>query len=111
MTPHMMRIPKLLNRSIAFVIFAANQDFALAGVIWLANDAFLFHPFDERGGAIIAELEPALDVARRRLAVPDHDLDGLLVEVGALGIAHAGRIEYSAIPTFQVVLGRDRVQV
>src|SRR5258708_21133078 len=80
-------------------------------MIWLADHAFLFHPFNEGGGAIIAELQSALDIAGRCLAVPDHDLDGLLVEVGALGAAHAGRIEYGAVLALQVVLGRDRVQV
>jgi hypothetical protein len=50
--------------SIVLVVFAANQDFALAGMIRLADHAFLFHPFNERGGAIIADLQPALDIAR-----------------------------------------------
>src|SRR6266851_4790552 len=76
-------------------------------MIWLAHHAFLFHPFDEGGGAIIAELQSALDIAGRRLAVPDHDLDGLLVEVGALGAAHAGRIEYGAVLALHVVVGHE----
>src|SRR5216684_4099935 len=80
-------------------------------MIGLADDAFLFHPFNEGGGAIIAELQSALNIAGRRLAVPDHDLDCLLVEVGALGATHAGRIEYGAVLALHVVLGRHRVQV
>src|ERR1700730_9143572 len=67
--------------TIAFVFFAATQDFAFAGVVRLTNDAFLFHPLHQGGGTIIADLEPALNVARRGAAAGGHDRHRLLVAV------------------------------
>ena len=79
----------------ARVLFLANQDFALAGVIGLADDAFLLHPLHDRGGAVVADLQPALDVAGRGLLVAGDDLHRLLVEVGGVaGRAHAGGVEH-----------------
>src|SRR5262252_195421 len=62
LTPRLRRDGRR-GQSIAFVIFAANQDFALAGMIWLADDTFLLHPFHEGSGAIIPDLESTLDIA------------------------------------------------
>src|ERR1700722_1032734 len=58
------------NQSIALVFFTANQDFALSGVVGLADDAFLFHALHERSGAVVADLQAALDVAPRDLEAP-----------------------------------------
>src|SRR3984957_1173061 len=46
-----------------------RQDFALAGMVRWADDAFLFHALDERGGLVITHGEPALNVADRNLPV------------------------------------------
>ena len=59
----------------------ADQDLALSGVVGLADDAFLLHPLDQRGGAVVADRQAALDVAGGGLAVAQHDGDGLVVEV------------------------------
>ena len=48
---------------------------------------------DQAGGAIIADLQPALDIAGRSLAVAGHDLHRLLIEIATLRAAHRGRIE------------------
>src|SRR5277367_5058009 len=78
------------NQSIALVFFTANQDFALSGMVGLADDAFLFHALHQRGGPVVADLQAALDVARRGLAVARHHLDGLLIKVGAVRFAAHG---------------------
>src|SRR5438067_6497218 len=80
--------------SIAVVVLAAHQDFALAGMVRLPDDAFLFHSFHDRGGAVIADLQPALDITRGRLLVAFHDLHRLLIEVAGLAAAHAGGVEH-----------------
>src|SRR6185503_9468254 len=71
-----------------------NQDLALAGMVGLADDALVLHPLHQRGGAVVADLQPALDVAGRGLLVARHDLHGLCVEVAALRLAHAGCVEH-----------------
>src|SRR6202030_4558058 len=101
----------ILAASIVLVILAANQDFAFAGVIRLSNHAFLFHPFNERGCAIIADLQPTLDIAGRSLAVPGHAVHRLLIDIGTLGTTHSGRIKYRAAFVIEVVFGRNRVEI
>src|SRR5271154_5292436 len=79
--------------SIGIIVGALNQDFPLAGMIGLSDDAFLFHALHQRGGAVVTDLQPALDVARRSLAVARYDRHRLLVEIAAFGQAHAGCVE------------------
>src|SRR6516225_5422746 len=71
-----------------------NQDLALAGMVGLPDDAFLFHALHDGRRAIVADLEPALDVGSRGLAVALYDCNGLLKEVAAFGETHAGRVEH-----------------
>src|ERR1700687_3460405 len=97
--------------SIAFVVVAANQDFAFAGVVRLTDNAFLFHPLHQGRGAIIADLQPPLNVAWRRLAIAGHDLHGLAVEIGGLRGAHPGRIEDRAVLALDVILGGHGIEV
>src|SRR3954470_16458779 len=93
--------------SILCVFVLANQNFALSGVVGLADDALLLHPLHDRGGAIVADLQPALDVAGRGLLVAGHDLDRLLVEIGGVaGRAHARRIEDRVAVIVDFLLGR-----
>src|SRR5262249_53596060 len=70
-----------------------NQDFPLAGMIRLADDTLLLHAFHQRGGAVVANLQPPLNIAGRRLAVARHDRHGLLIKVAALARAHRGGVE------------------
>ncbi len=49
------------------------QDLALSGVVGRADDAFLLHPLHQRGGAVVADLQAALDVGGRGLLVAQHD--------------------------------------
>src|SRR5271167_3930378 len=93
-------------KSIALVLFTANQDFALSGMVGLADDAFLFHALHERGGAVVADLKAALDVARRSLAVARHHLHGLRIEVGAVLAAHGGGVEYRTVLALGILFRR-----
>ncbi len=56
-------------------------DVALAGVVGGPDDALLLHPLHDRGGAVVADLQPALDVGGRGLAVAQHHLHRLIVDV------------------------------
>src|SRR3990170_8285996 len=97
--------------SIAFVVFPANEDFALSGVIGRADAALLLHSLHDGGGAVVSDLQPALDVARGGLAVTQHDLDSLLVKLGGFAaLAHAGGVEQRAV-LFFLLIGGDRVEV
>src|SRR5207253_1147983 len=69
-----------------------DQDLALAGVVGGADDAFLLHPLDEAGGAIVADLQAALDVAGGRLAVAGDNGDRTVVEVVALPVAAEAQV-------------------
>src|SRR6516164_2825214 len=48
---------------------AFNQNFAFSGVVGLAHDPLVLHPLHDGGGPVVANLEPALDIAGRCLAV------------------------------------------
>src|SRR6202521_2135509 len=100
------------RHSIPLVLAAANQDFPLARMIRRGHDAFLFHALHDRGGAIVADLQPALDVARRRLAVAQHDLHRLLVEVGGFtGGTHRGGVEHRAVLALRAEIRRDGLEI
>src|SRR3546814_12163720 len=47
--------------------FRRHEDFALAGMIGRADQSFLLHPLDQRGGPVVADAQPALDVGCRGL--------------------------------------------
>src|SRR3984957_14645675 len=97
--------------SIGILVGAFDEDFALAGVIGLADDAFLLHALHQRGGAIVADREPALDVAGRGLAVADHDLHRLLVEIAAFAAAHGGGVEDRIAVRVLRLLGGDGFEI
>ena len=46
-----------------------DEDLALADMVGGADDALLLHALDEGGGAVVADLQAALDIARRGLLV------------------------------------------
>src|SRR3954466_3330861 len=85
--------PTQIPPSIALRVLLAHQNFALAGVVGLADHPLLFHALHERGRPVVADLQPALNVAGRGLAIAQDDLHGLLVEVAALRLTHAGAVE------------------
>ena len=60
------------------------------------DDAFLLHALDQRGGLVVADRKPPLDVARRRLAVARRDGDGAFVVVAGLVRASGGIIRPSS---------------
>src|SRR5258708_7845618 len=62
----------------------AGQDLALAGVVGGADDTLVLHPLHQRGGAVVADLQAALDVAGRGLAVAGDHGHGAVVEIVAL---------------------------
>src|SRR5215813_2083607 len=97
--------------SIALGVFFAHQDLALAGMVGLADDAFLLHALHQRGRPVVADLQPALDVAGRGLAVAQNDLHRLLVEVAAFRLTHAGRIEHGIAVLVLLVEGGDGLEV
>src|SRR3569833_411518 len=87
--------PRRLMDLIPLAAVFANEDFALAGVVRLTDDAFLLHAFHDRSRAIIADLQAALDIARRSLAIACDNLHSLLIEVGGVtGLPHAGAVKY-----------------
>src|SRR5262249_44680027 len=51
--------------SISVVVRAFNQDLPFTGVIRLADNAFLLHPFHQRGGTVVANLQTTLNIAGR----------------------------------------------
>ena len=57
------------------------EDFAFAGMIGRTDNALLLHAFDQGCGAVIADLQAALDVGGRGAPVADHHFDGLAEEV------------------------------
>src|SRR4051794_10536678 len=79
-------LPTLWRRGYSIGLF--HQDFALAGMVGLADHTFQFHPLHECRRPVVADLQPALDVAGGSLAVAGHDLHRLLVEIGAIARAH-----------------------
>ena len=58
-------------------LFLGDENFPFSGVVGLADNAFFFHPLHQGRRAVIADLQPALDVARGRLAVAFDDGDRL----------------------------------
>ena len=58
-----------------------DEDLAFSGVVGGADDAFGLHALHDRGGAVVADLEAALDIGGRGLLVAQDDGDGLLVGV------------------------------
>src|SRR5690242_18580789 len=92
-------------------LFLGDQDLALAGVVGLADDPFLLHPLHQRGGAVVADLQAALNVAGRGLAVAGNDLHRLGVEIAALRLAHAGRVEHGAVLALLAVVDRDGLEI
>src|SRR6476660_4252138 len=77
--------------------FFLDQNFALAGMVGLSDDALEFHPLHQRCGTVISDLQPALDVTGGSLAVALDDLHGLRKQVGAFARAHAGLVEHRAV--------------
>src|ERR1700721_1105344 len=79
----------------AFFFF--DQNFALSGMIGLSDDALEFHSLHQRRGAVISDLQPALNVAGGSLAVALDDRHRLREQVAAAIAAHAGGIEHRAV--------------
>src|SRR5262249_23319338 len=97
--------------SIPLGVFFADQDLALTGGVGLAHDAFLLHALHERSRPVVADLQPALDVAGRSFAVAHDHLHRLLVEVAALALAHAAGIEDRIAVLVLVVRRGDGLEV
>src|SRR3977135_3087322 len=90
--------------SITLRVLLAHENFALAGVVGLTDHPFLFHPLHQGGRPVVADLQPALNVAGRGLAVAQDHLHRLLVEVAPLRLAHPGGIE-DGIAVLVLLLG------
>src|SRR6185437_1324891 len=70
-------------------IDVARQHFALADMVGGADNAFRLHALDDAGGAVVADLQVALDEAGRRLALAAHQRHRLVVELVARAAALA----------------------
>src|SRR5579875_2575986 len=57
-----------------------REHFAAAVRLERADDARRLHRLEQAGGAVVADLEPALDVRNGGFALLDDDADGLVVE-------------------------------
>ena len=68
---------------------AADQDLALARMVGGGHEAFLLHALDQRGCLVIAHRQAALNIARRALAVAQHDGHGAIIEIATLFRIHA----------------------
>src|SRR6185437_16078424 len=100
--------------SIRFIAAGFYQDFAFTGMIGLADDAFLLHALHERGCTVVADLQPALDIAGRGLAVAGNDLHGLLIKVGALGLArhtHRRAVEHGCAIALLGFVGGNGLEI
>src|SRR5471032_3127028 len=58
-------------------------------MVGAADDAFLLHAFDDAGGAVVADLQVALDEAHAALALARHERNRLVVELVALALLAA----------------------
>src|SRR5258708_36018646 len=73
-------------RSALGVVDVARHDLALADMVGAAHDAFLLHALDDAGGAVVADLQVAMDEAHAALALARHEGDRLIVELVALAL-------------------------
>ncbi len=91
------------------VAVAADQDFALAGMVGGRDHALLFHPLDQARRLVVADGKPALHIGGRGLLVLQHDVDGLVVKL----VARAGIIAVAggAVGVELFVLGSDRIEI
>src|SRR5689334_21688401 len=99
-----------VSQSGSTLVVIGQKDFAQPLVIGLRNDAVLFHSLDQTGGAIIADLQAALDVACRGFAFARHDGKSLVVEIIARSSV-AGAHERVRIIVVLVGLLGDRVEI
>src|SRR5439155_20780250 len=100
------------NSSIPLLVRSLQQDFTLAGMIGLAHHALVLHALHDRSGAIVADLQPTLDVAGRGLSVAQHHLHRLLIEVGGVPrLPHAGGVEHGAVLALVLLVGGDPLEV
>src|SRR5262245_44313434 len=97
--------------SVFTLIVAADQNFTFSGVVRLADNAFVFHPLHDRSSTSVADLQAALNVAGGGLAVANHDLHGLLIEVAALARAHGGLVEQRVVGILAFLLGGDGFEI
>ena len=76
----------------------AGQDLALADVVGGGHDALFFHALDDAGGAVVADLQVALDEADAAFALARDEGDGLVVELVALALLAALARQAEAAP-------------
>src|SRR5262249_60972950 len=81
-----LNLPSLIRRN---SLISANQNLTLSGVIGGADQAFLLHTLDQRGGAVVADAKASLNIAGRHLTVLENDGDRLIIEISGLTIAFA----------------------
>src|SRR5689334_14373108 len=78
-------------------LFLRNENLAFAGMVGLAHNAFELHTLHQRGGLVVADLQPTLDVAGGSLAIAFDDCNGLRKQIAAAIATHAGGIEHRAV--------------
>ena len=79
------------------VVDVARQHLALADMVGARHHALALHALDDAGGAVVADLEVALDEAGAALALARHQRDRLVVELVAFAVLALAR---QAEPTF-----------
>src|ERR1700721_777423 len=79
-------------------------------MIGLPDDALKFHSLHQRRGAIISDLQPALNVTGGSLAVAFDDRYRLREQIAAAVAAHGGAVEYRTVFVGRLLRG-DRFEV
>ena len=72
----------------------ADQDFAAADPVGLANHAFALHRLDDPGSPVVADLEMTLDKAGRCLALAGDQGNGLVIMFIIICTASVGFTEH-----------------
>src|SRR5580704_6896069 len=73
------------------IVDVTRQDLALADMVGRTDHALAFHALDDAGGAVVADLQVALDEARAAFALARHQRDRLVIELVALAVLALAR--------------------
>src|SRR5690242_2969401 len=85
------------------IVDVAREHLALADMVGGGHDTLALHALDDAGGAIVADLQVALDEAGRALALARHQSDRLVVELVAFALLAAALARRAALLALGIV--------